>query len=107
MSDITKWNKAKLTMAIAELAYPNDHVIKIAINKGKSHEIHVNPSNETILSCGASGLYMFRVDYLNNFNDLMPLMFEHDVYYPISSKANPREMCEALYTVLLAKSEEG
>jgi len=95
--NITEWSNNKLTKSIAEFIYPD--AIKLG-NTNCSWDV----DKVWVLLEVRNG---FNVDYCNNWNHLIPLMIKHDVYYPISSKANQIEMCIALYTVLLAKSEEG
>ena len=116
----------EINKAIAELVFPDEQVLKI--DNGSTYEIHVQPSDETCLSCGSSDLDMFKVDYCNNMNDLMPLLFEHskEIFISIEDgeceieyfnggrlecwtveNANPqRALAECLLQVLQAKAKE-
>lgn len=92
-TNITDWSKAKLNKGIAELVYPDYNLIRTG---GHGAVVYLSPNSAPL-----------RVDYLNNWNDLIPLMIKYDVLYQLSKLAKPREMAECLYMVLLAKSKEG
>lgn len=97
--NITDWSKFKLNKAIAELLNPKGKV-QPSRGLGESNVFIQNPSTATGYK------WVQDVNYLNNYNDLIPMMIKHDVLYQLSKLANQREMAECLYMVLLAKSKE-
>ena len=112
-----EWSHSKLTLAIAELAYPDDNVIRV--DTGSKYEVIVEPSNKTCLSCGVGE--SFTVNYFD-WRDLMPLVIEHEISLVFNfsdgkwdaigdvdttNKDPQRALCECVYQVLLvAKSKE-
>ena len=114
-------SKAEVNLAIAELLFPDEIVFRT--NAGSVYEVHVQPSDETCLSCGASDLDPFKVDYCNNWNDLMPEVVKYDVLNDSNQSPNfydtltiaevlnrvetpQRALADCLLLVLQAKSKQ-
>ena len=83
LSELSDFN---LNKRIAKYRYPNHSL----------HETYTNAIG--VMLSGAHDA--FNKDYCNNYNDLLPLMIQHDVYFQIDKHTTQHSMVEALLNKL-------
>lgn len=102
--NITDWSDSNLTLAIAKFVYPDAKVERV--DTGSIYEIFAHIPNHDVDE------YTKKLNYCNNWNDLMPLavqyFFNHPewLYKSFESDNTQRVLAEYLYLVLLAKQEQ-
>lgn len=81
----------EINLAIAKLVYPNDTPIQAGRDYLSTQIKVISDKKRHTLAI---------VDYCNNWNDLMPLMIDHNVQYHINAASTQKYMAECLFKYL-------